>query len=63
MLAVAVRRLRSINHSAERLGLSRATISRLHSQGALPFVELAGRTLVDEADIEALIEAGKKRAA
>ena len=56
-------RLQSINQAAAHLGLSRATIYRLHSRGILPFVKLAGRTLVDEADIEALIEAGKKLAA
>ena len=56
-------KLQSINEAATRLGLSRATIYRLHSQGALPFVRLAGRTLVDEADIDALVEAGKRRAA
>jgi len=63
MQNVATRRLRSINQSADRLGLSRASIYRLHQSGQLPFVKLAGRTLVDEADIDALIEAGKRRAA
>lgn len=63
MQNVATRRLRSINQSADRLGLSRASIYRLHNSGLLPFVRLAGRTLVDDIDIEALIEAGKKRAA
>lgn len=63
MQKVSTRRLQSINQSAEKLNLSRASIYRLHQAGQLPFVKLAGRTLVDEADIEALIEAGKKRAA
>ena len=59
----ATKRLRSINQSADKLGLSRASIYRLHQAGRLPFVKLAGRTLVDDADIEALIEGSKKRAA
>jgi excisionase family DNA binding protein len=63
MRSVTGSRLQSINQAAMHLGLSRATIYRLHSRGALPFVKLAGRTLVDEADIEALIQTGKKAAA
>lgn len=63
MQKVSNRRLQSINQSAEKLNLSRASIYRLHQAGLLPFVKLAGRTLVDEADIDALISAGKKRAA
>lgn len=59
----SARRLRSINQSAEKLGVSRASIYRLHNVGLLPFVKLAGRTLVDDADIEALIQSGKTRAA
>ncbi len=63
MQSVAARRLRSINQSAERLNLSRASVYRLHQAGLLPFVKLAGRTLVDDADIDALIEGQKRRAA
>lgn len=59
----STRRLRSINQSAEKLSVSRASIYRLHNAGLLPFVKLAGRTLVDDADIEALIQSGKTRAA
>ena len=63
MHKAATRRLRSINQSAEKLNLSRASIYRLHHAGLLPFVKLAGRTLVDDLDIEALIESQKRRAA
>lgn len=63
MQNVATRRLRSISQSADHLNISRASIYRLHQAGLLPFVKLAGRTLVDDADIEALIAAGKCGAA
>jgi len=63
MQSVATRRLRSINQSADKLNVSRASIYRLHNLGLLPFVRLAGRTLVDDLDIEALIESQKRRAA
>lgn len=63
MQNVSTRRLRSIAQSAEKLNLSRASIYRLHQAGLLPFVKLAGRTLIDDLDIDALIETGKRRAA
>jgi predicted DNA-binding transcriptional regulator AlpA len=63
MQVAAARRLRTINQSAEKLCISRASIYRLHQAGLLPFVKLAGRTLVDDVDIDALIEVQKKRAA
>lgn len=63
MQVAAARRLRTINQSAEKLSISRASIYRLHQAGLLPFVKLAGRTLVDDVDIDALIEVQKKRAA
>lgn len=63
MQTVAARRLRSISQSAHELNVSRASIYRLHAAGLLPFVKLAGRTLVDVSDIDALIAAGKRQAA
>ena len=63
MQVVPTRRLRTINQSAERLCVSRASIYRLHHAGLLPFVKLAGRTLIDDVDIDALIEGQKRRAA
>ncbi len=53
--------LRSLRKVAEELGLSRATMYRLHQRGKLPFVKLTnGRTMVDLADVELLIEQSKK---
>ncbi len=63
MQSVTARRLRTINQSAEKLCVSRASVYRLHQAGLLPFVKLAGRTLVDDVDIDALIEGQKRRAA
>ena len=53
--------LRSLRKVAEDLGLSRATMYRLHQRGKLPFVKLTnGRTMVDLADVERLIQDSKQ---
>ena len=60
MKPVRARRLTSIEHAAQDLGLSRATIYRLHAQGQLPFVKIGSRTLVDIGDIDRMIDGAKK---
>jgi excisionase family DNA binding protein len=60
MKQARARRLTSIEHAAEELSLSRATIYRLHAQGQLPFVKIGSRTLVDVADIDRMIAGSKK---
>ncbi len=54
------RRLKSIPDAAIELGLSRATIYRLHARGHLQFVRIFSRTMVDADDIDRLIASHKK---
>jgi excisionase family DNA binding protein len=55
----ATDRLLSLRETQEVLGVSRAWVTRLVRAGALPVIELGGRTLVDTADLRAFIESKK----
>jgi len=43
------------------LGISRPTFSRLVRRGELAVVEIAGRTLIDPADLREFIDSRKRR--
>lgn len=60
MTYVPKRRLRSLPNAAAELGISRATLYRLHNAGELPFVKISGRTFVEAADLEILIDRHKQ---
>lgn len=60
MKSMPKRRLTSIPNAAMELGLSRASVYRLHQAGRLPFVRIGGRTLVDIDDIDRLVATSKE---
>jgi len=53
-------RLLSIPEAAESLGINWSTIYRLVTAGKIPLIKLGSRSLLDPADISALVAAGKK---
>jgi excisionase family DNA binding protein len=56
-------RLLSIPEAAKSLGINRSTIYRLVTAGKIPLIKLGSRSLLDPADLNALIAAGKRVAA
>jgi excisionase family DNA binding protein len=61
MAVVGTTPLRNLAETGEILSVSRRTVYRLIGTGALPVVEIAGRTLVREEDIAAFIASRRRR--
>jgi len=60
MQSLPTKRLLSIQEAAESLGINRSTIYRLVTAGKIPLIKLGSRSLLDPADLNALIAAGKR---
>lgn len=56
-------RLLTVSEAAECLGIGRTNVYALIKKGELPLVKIGGRSLVDPADIAALIAASKRTVA
>jgi excisionase family DNA binding protein len=49
-----------ITEGAHRLGIGRSSIYKLHGEGKLRLVKVAGRTLIPDSEIRRLIERGEQ---
>ena len=56
-------RLLTVSEAAESLGIGRTSFYTLVKKGRVPLVQIGGRSLVDPADIAALIAASKRKVA
>lgn len=53
-------KLLSIPQAAHQIGISRASVYRAINNGSLPLVKIGGRSLIDPADLTALVQSSKK---
>lgn len=56
-------RLLTVPEAAKSLGICRTSLYALVGRGELPLVRIGGRSMVDPADLAALVAASKRTAA